>query len=243
MITERYTEPMKRPTVLAQRNYRRARSEMQARRELKDKFAYIYETNLWGAEESQSGLGSGVDATRQVRAALEQVCADYSVKTLLDLPCGDVSWIHCANLPIREYIGGDIVPGIIERNRSRGDLRQLPYTTRFEVLDVTQDRLPCPDLFLCRDCLVHLSFENIRVALKNVLWSGACYLLTTTFTDHDFNEDIEDGDWRLLNLERPPFSLPPPLALFNEGCDEESGAFADKSVGLWDAAQLDRFAD
>jgi hypothetical protein len=234
---------MKRPTVLAQRNYQKARAEMQARKGLKDKFAYIFETNLWGAEESQSGLGSSVDATGRVRGALEQVCADYGVRTLLDLPCGDVSWIHHAKLPIREYLGADIVPEVIERNRLRQDLRQLPYSTRFEGLDITQDQLPSWDLFLCRDCLVHLSFANIRAALRNIAWSGARYLLTTTFPDHEVNEDTEDGDWRLLNLERPPFSLSAPLAIFNEGCDEEAGAFADKSLGLWDAAQLREFAD
>jgi hypothetical protein len=234
---------VKRPTVLAQRNYQKAREEMCARRELKDKFTYIFETNLWGAAESQSGLGSSVDATQEVRAALQQVCANYGVKTLLDLPCGDVSWIHHARLPIGEYIGGDIVPQVIDRNRSRADLRQLPYSARFELLDITRDQLPVADLVLCRDCIVHLSFANIRATLKNVLWSGARYLLTTTFPDHDLNEDIEDGDWRLLNLERPPFSLPTPLAIFNEGCDEEGGAFADKSLGLWAAAQLTAFAD
>lgn len=216
---------------------------MQTRRELRDKFAYIFETNLWGAKETQSGLGSSLNATQQVRTALQRVCSDYGVKTLLDLPCGDVSWIHHAGLPIREYIGGDIVPEIIERNRSLDDLRNLPYSVQFEVLDITQDQLPCAELVLCRDCLVHLSFANIRAALKNVYGSGACFLLATTFPEQDLNEDIEDGDWRLLNLQLPPFSLPTPLAIFNEGCDEEGGAFADKSLGLWDAAQLVAFTE
>jgi hypothetical protein len=228
--------------VLAQRNYQKARQHMQSRGELKDKFSYIFQTNLWGSEETQSGLGSSLDATAQVRAALEQVCRNYGVNTLLDLPCGDVSWIHRANLPIREYIGGDIVAAIVEQNRTRDELRQLPYAVRFEVLDVTRDPLPLSDLILCRDCLVHLSFANIRAALKKMYWSGACYLLSTTFPDHDTNHDIEDGDWRLLNLECPPFSLPAPIAIFNEGCDEEGGAFADKSLALWDAAQLGGFA-
>src|SRR4051812_14952961 len=127
---------MKRPTVLAQRNYQKARQDMQARRGLRSKFEYIFQTNLWGAEETQSGLGSSVDATRQVRSALVQVCSDYDVKSLLDLPCGDASWIHRANLPIREYIGGDIVPEVVDNIRQRDDLRQFPYEVRFELLDI-----------------------------------------------------------------------------------------------------------
>jgi hypothetical protein len=68
------------------------------------------------------------------------------------------------------------------------------------------------------------------------------YLLTTTFPDHDQNEDVEDGDWRLLNLELPPFSLPKPLAIFTEHCEEEGGAFADKSLALWRVATLNGFS-
>ncbi len=229
---------MERPTVLAQRNYQKARAEMQARRRLKEKFAYIFETNLWGSEQSQSGLGSSLDATREIRAALEQLCLDYKINTLLDLPCGDVSWIHEANLPIREYIGGDIVSAIVEQNRAGFEARELNYKARFEVLDVTRDPLPPADLILCRDCLVHLSFENIRSALQNICASGTAYLLMTTFPDHDCNADIEDGDWRLLNFERTPFLLPKPMTTINERCNEEGGAFADKSLGLWSSAQL-----
>lgn len=211
---------------------------MLSRTELTDKFAYIYETNLWGSEESQSGLGSSPDATLLVRTALAQVCREYRIGSLLDLPCGDVSWIHRVQLPIREYTGGDIVPEIVERNRRREDLRELPYSVRFEVLDITRNAIPQADLIFCRDCLVHLSFQNIRSALMNFVRSGSRYLLTTTFPEHERNEDIEDGDWRLLNLELAPFSLPEPIAIFNEGCTEEGGAFADKSMALWSIADI-----
>jgi hypothetical protein len=55
---------------------------------------------------------------------------------------------------------------------------------------------------------------------------------------HDDNQDIEDGDWRLLNLERAPFNFPKPLAVYNEGCDEQGSAYADKSLGLWRVENL-----
>lgn len=229
--------------VLAQRNYRKARAEMQARGELRDKFAYIFDTNLWGSEESQSGLGSSLDATAAVRQAVRQVCIEHDVKTLLDLPCGDASWIHHATLPIREYVGGDVVPKIVEGNRKRDASRELSYRIKYEAIDITRDQLPAADLILCRDCLVHLSFANIRSAFHNIVRSGASYLLTTTFPDHEQNKDIEDGDWRLINLEKPPFSFPVPIATFKEGCDEEGGAFADKSLALWTVAQLATVAE
>ena len=57
-----------------------------------------------------------------------------------------------------EYTGGDIVPSIVEENR-RLHARE---SRRFVKLDLTRDVLPDADVLLCRDCLVHLSYANIR---------------------------------------------------------------------------------
>lgn len=80
---------------------------------------------------------------------------------------------------------------------------------------------------------MHLSFADIQRALDNLMRSAIPYLLTTTFPECQANEDIVTGDWRPLNLERPPFGFSPPLELLNEGCTEAGGLFADKSLGLW----------
>ena len=108
------------------------------------------------------------------------------------------------------------------------------------MLDLTRDALPPADLLLCRDCLVHLSYADIRRALANVARSGIPYVLTTTFPGAKANEDIVTGDWRVINLEAAPFGFPPPLHLLNEGCTEAGGLFADKSLGLWRTEALAR---
>jgi hypothetical protein len=132
-------------------------------------------------------------------------------------------------LPVAEYVGADLLPSLINGHQARyGDERH-----RFMTLDIRVDVLPCADLLLCRDCLVHLSFEDIVLALKNIKRTSISYLLTTTFPDCDRNEDVVTGDWRVLNLERPPFSFPAPLRLLNERCTEGDGIFSDKSLGLW----------
>ena len=43
-------------------------------------------------------------------------------------------------------------------------------------LDLTRDPLPDGDLILCRDCLVHLPFEDVRRAVRNFKRSGARWL-------------------------------------------------------------------
>ena len=152
------------------------------------------------------------------------------MKTLVDAPCGDFGWLSAVDLRVT-YIGADIVEALVRENERRYG---GPSTgRRFMQLDLTKDPLPQADAVLCRDCLVHLSFENIALAIANIRASGARSLLTTTFLEHDHNADIEDGDWRMLNLERPPFNFPPPIDVLIEDCREGEGAYADKALGLW----------
>ena len=93
-------------------------------------------------------------------------------------------------------------------------------------------------MLFCRDCFVHFSYSDIYFALDNIKQSKITYLLTTTFPDCESNEDITTGDWRLLNLEKPPFNFPTPLRLINEQCSEGGGLYQDKSLGLWQVQDI-----
>lgn len=197
-------------------------------------FDFIYRTNLWGSDESASGVGSQLDATATLRAEIPRLLRQVDARTLLDLPCGDFGWLQHADLDVDSYIGADIVPDLVARNtREYGTDRR-----RFVTLDLTRDPLPAADVVLCRDCLVHLPYAEIFTAFANLARSGATYLLTTTFPDLEANTDIPLGDWRPLNLRQAPFFLPEPTAVIVEDCDEEGGAYADKALGLWPVAVL-----
>ena len=223
-----------RPPAPAQQNFETRRDEL-AGLPLDQRFETIFRTNLWGAEDSRSGLGSELDATADLRRALPGFLERHQAQSLLDIPCGDFNWLSTLGLQL-PYIGADIVTAIVEANeRSFGGAHS---GRRFLRLDLTRDPLPHADIVLCRDCLVHLSFENIFRALDNIRRSGARYLLTTTFLDHEENVDIVDGDWRLLNLRNAPFNLPAPVDVLIEGCREGDGAYADKALGLWDVSAL-----
>jgi len=222
-----------RAPALAHINFRVAAGELRGLG-LEGAFTRIYERNLWGGDESRSGLGSAIDATRVVRTALPELLRAVGATTLLDIPCGDFGWLSHADLGALRYTGADIVQALVDRNTELF----ADAGRQFVRLDLTSDRLPASDVVLCRDCLVHLSFANIGRAFENLKRSGSTYLLTTTFTELDENVDIEDGDWRALNLERPPFSLSRPMALIVEECTEGAGTYADKSLGLWALADL-----
>jgi hypothetical protein len=201
---------------------------------LKERFARIFTSNLWTAD-SPSGLGSELSATAGVRDQLPALLMALGAKSLLDLPCGDFGWLSTVPLDL-DYVGGDIVPALVEANTAR-------YATagsrrRFVTLDLTSDPLPRADVVLCRDCLVHLSFAHIAQAFANLRRSGSTWLLTTTFLEHDVNVDIESGDWRMLNLMHAPFNLPAPEMVVVEGCVESEGAYADKALGVWRISDL-----
>ena len=64
------------------------------------------------------------------------------------------------------------------------------------------------------------------------------YLLTTSFTDRQDNKDIITGEWRPLNLQIAPFSLPKPIRIINEKCTQKKSSYADKSLGLWKISDI-----
>lgn len=196
---------------------------------LEHTFNEIYKTNLWNSGVSVSGNGSDLNQTAGISRQLPGLLKEYRINTLLDLPCGDFNWMNTVDLDGIQYIGGDIVGDIIERNRETF----ANDSHRFQVLDLTRDDLPRADLIFCRDCLVHLSYQDIRAALENIERCRITYLLTTTFTRFSPNHDIVSGDWRPLNFQEPPFNFPAPLHLIDEKCTEGGGKFADKHLALW----------
>ncbi len=205
-------------------------------------FTSIYQANHWGSNVSRSGPGSESETTAVIRVEVPKLLRQLGASCLLDIPCGDFGWLRQTQLPIQRYIGADIVRELIER--LKGELENdaaaeaLGYQCTFLHCNLVTDDLPKVDVVLCRDCLVHFSYNSIFAAIKNLARSGSTYLLTTTFTGRTVNRESRDGGWRTLNLELPPFHFPPPLQLINEACAEGDGAYADKSLGLWRLADL-----
>jgi hypothetical protein len=197
-------------------------------------FETIFRHNAWGDPESASGPGSGRERTALFREDLLALLGELQIRTLLDAPCGDYNWLAHFELPIKRYIGVDIVPALIAANRARTDARRC----RFLVRDIVCEALPRADLILCRDGLVHLSHADILASLRNFRRSGATWLLTNTWPAHPDNVDIATGSWRTLNFENTPFGFPPPARVIDEKCLGWGGAYRDKSLALWEIAQL-----
>jgi hypothetical protein len=203
----------------------------------KEIFTNIYNSNHWKSKESVSGAGSEKIQTNSLILDLTKLFTKYNIKSILDIPCGDFNWMKDVDLCGASYIGADIVENLIESNRKIFETDEI-IISKFEVLNLISDTLPKTDIIINRDCLVHLSFEDCKNAIINIKLSKSKYLLTTTFTNRLINKDIVTGDWRTLNLQLAPFNFPPPLFIINEGCTEGNGAFTDKSMALYEISML-----
>ncbi|MBL6991127.1 MAG: class I SAM-dependent methyltransferase [Bacteriovoracaceae bacterium] len=226
-----------RPPALAEINFKKYSDKLRGKCQ-KDIFNFINQYNIWGAISSNSGLGSELESTSIVRLNLPKLLKELEAESMLDLPCGDFSWMKEINLPLKKYIGGDIVNSIISNLKVKYSGERGNTLYDFKVLDIIQSKLPVVDVIFCRDCLVHFCYESVSCAISNLKNSGSKYLVTTTFTSLSSNVDIEDGDWRPINLEMPPFNFKKPINLINEKCTEVDGAYSDKSLGIWEISSL-----
>jgi hypothetical protein len=178
-----------------------------------------------------SGIGSTLDATRAVSCALPGLLDSLSVRSMLDIPCGDFTWMNRVDLGSVAYTGADVIESLILSHKTHHGSAQK----NFAVLDLVESRLPAVDLIFVRDCLVHLSNRLVMKAVANIKLSQSRYLLTTTFPRHPTNESIVTGNWRPINLCAPPFNFPAPIRLLDE---EHPAPYEDKSMGLWRVQDL-----
>lgn len=193
----------------------------------KQVFYHHYEVNAWGSDESVSGPGSTIQYTENIRKEIPRLVNDLGVSSILDAPCGDFNWFRKIEWePEITYVGGDIVEPLIERNQSLYGNQN----TKFINLDIVQDALPEADLWLCRDCLFHLSNRDVLLILDNFLKSNIRYLLTSIYPDCEKNRDTPSGAFRFINLEFPPFSIGKPIQVIDDWIE----GYPVRQLALWE---------
>ncbi len=189
-------------------------------------FDAIFHNNIWRSAESRSGPGSELSKTRAYREALDALIRRRGLFRFFDAPCGDLAWMSVLlqELPM-EYIGGDISPSLVESVRSSRPSLDI------RVFDICQDSFPEADVWHCRDCFFHLPFADIRTALENFVQSRIPWALLTSHRGRwHRNLDVAAGGYRLLDLCRPPLSLPEPEEQLQ---DYRRGKDFPRFVGLW----------
>jgi len=236
---KRLLRPIEEATGLraARRNWMMRNSAQPAHLDptsLADRFDKIYADGVWrhGMDDiPPSGHGSSLAATESLRETLPNLLNTLNAEVLLDIGCGDQTWMREISLNQR-YIGLDIVPSLIaEHTRDLGDDRRS-----FAVADATVDDLPEADVVLCREVLFHLSFADIRLALANMLSKPRRFLVLTT-DSIDINDEIRSGDYRQLNLRKRPFNFSAP-----DFSLADDAILPGRTLGVWAADRLKTWA-
>lgn len=183
-------------------------------------FTSIYEQQLWNGRNPDvplSGPGSSLSTTQNLRNALETYLTRYNIKTVLDLGCGDLTWIKTTSIFKNSitYIGYDVVPSLI---KSHSNEYAADPSKRFVLQDITapNTRFPKADLVLVRDVLFHLPSKNVLSLLDNLRNSDFSYVLLTSHAVEVNTDNFDRWHYRPINLLRPPYSLPLPTSRIPE---------------------------
>jgi UDP-N-acetylglucosamine 2-epimerase (non-hydrolysing) len=198
---------------------------------MKEIFSNIIKNNEW--TQHPCGPGSTLEYTVNLRNELPKILEKYNVKSMLDLPCGDYSWMSVTKLPDSiKYIGADIVEFLISENKKNY------LDVDFRVLDITSDPLPDVDLLFCRDCLLHLNFYDINKALANIARSNVKFILMSSWHSNSRNSDnIVTGESRIINFFAPPYNFENPL----DSIVDYIPGYPKRSMVLWAKSSIEKY--
>lgn len=194
-------------------------------------FSGIYAEGYWQDDSLTpvSGPGSTPIATQELRLGLQAFIEQRHCGRIVDLGCGDFTWVSEMDLGGIQYVGYDIVPDLIEKNRRLFGNEER----RFEIADISEAPIGDCDLVICRDCLVHLAFHEIQAVLENIRASGAQFMALTHFPSIPRNIDISTGQWRPLNLTLPPFGCRVPETSIGDNLNQDR---MERVLGIWESS-------
>jgi len=204
-------------------------------------FSRIYNHAEWGTE-ARSGLGSKEATTREFRVFLEAFLQDHGITSIVDAGCGHwpTGYQRLMNWQGVHYHGVDIVPYVVNENLAHfGNVRVLEDRNLASAkCDVGSacGVLPCADLLLVKDVLMHLPNAAILDFLQSSInvhpsrYRMVMLVQNTVPVSMPIRQmvDIEAGQLLPFNIAGPPFKANF-VDIFHWQSDEP------KVVQLWEA--------
>lgn len=163
------------------------------------RFGKIYRDHAWG---QLSGPGSIPSATSEYRDLLERFIRDHDIERVVDLGCGDCSFMHKVDWGPVTYLGVDVVSNLVDDNRSRNTPR-----IEFAELDITTASLPPADLAIVKDVLQHWSNDIVIAFLERLKAYRWVIVTNCSYAAPNSNRDIPVGGFRPIDIRAPPFSI------------------------------------
>lgn len=171
-------------------------------------FTNIYARAYWGRNskgEGHSGPGSVPKNCAEYTAFIQRFIQENQIRSVVDAGCGDWQFSRLIDWTGVDYIGYDVVKSLVERNNAAFANNHI----NFIHANFLQTDLPQADLFLCKDVFQHLTHADILEFLPKLAKFKYCLITNhvDSFTLSSDNPDIRLGDFRRLDLSKPPFNV------------------------------------
>jgi SAM-dependent methyltransferase len=171
-------------------------------------FEKVYDDATWGTNDSgvgHSGVGSTENATQLYRVFLEGFLKDANIHSVVDAGCGDWEFSKLIDWTGIDYKGFDIVDKVIAADKKQFEKPNIHF---FQANIIDAD-LPPADLLIVKHVLQHLPNADVAKLItqfhkyKHVIVVNGVNALSLTAP----NTDIKPGEYRELDITRPPFSV------------------------------------
>ena len=174
---------------------------------LNAKFNAIYKNATWVGRFPNtplSGPGSSVENSEPVISFIQEKISQGEVKSILDLGCGDLTYISTVEEIVQgkvDYIGVDVSDYILQQNTQK-----FPWFTGKNI-DATEPQTFEADLILMKDLLFHLTNGQIDSLLHNLSASLFKYCLLTSMNNASNKDRILDPkhNYADVNIKIEPF--------------------------------------
>lgn len=187
----------------------------------KEVFTKIYSEHIWGKDNSNPASyfsGGGSHDAAQIEpyiTAVNKFISGLQYKPdVMDLGCGDFNIGSKIRGHCNRYIACDIVDGLIEQNK----INFKDDHVDFRMFDLTTQQCDKVDIIFVRQVLQHLSNDEIKKGLQNII--PHCKYLVLT-------EHLPAGNFK-PNLDKP--TGPDIRAILNSGIDITARPFNYSSL-------------
>jgi SAM-dependent methyltransferase len=175
---------------------------------MQEVFDGIYRDAKWGkngGDAGVSGVGSMMRTTLIYRTFLQRFMKDANVHSVVDAGCGDWEFSSAMDWTGIDYKGFDIVDSVIEQDKKK----YTQQNVHFFVGDVVDDDLPGADLLIVKHVLQHLPTSAVQKFLTQLPKYRHALILDAVdpATLSSKNPEIEVGEFRYLDITRPPYSV------------------------------------
>jgi ubiquinone/menaquinone biosynthesis C-methylase UbiE len=168
--------------------------------DLKKLFTQTYRQNKWASKESRSGTGSDLAYTKWIRKLIVEL-VDGGVETIWDCSCGDWNWMKEIKESLPNYVGNDIVPDLIERNKTNFGSDNIKFQCGDMLNELKLLKDSSIDLVLCRHTLEHLP-TNYTISVVREIRRVSKKALITSTSDSNNSMIVPLGyNARPINLE------------------------------------------